>query len=129
MVTQSTTPGGSLMPKIAQANRIRFTEAVVARLKPPVEGEIIWWDSDYPDARSARQQDRAQDLDPRTGARRCTPSNSYRTPIRRSPQAFGRRGVRHLHALARERVKPALYRDVNRVKLVRRDPFSDALLY
>ena len=29
-------------------NRIRFTEAVIARLEPPPEGEIIWWDSTTP---------------------------------------------------------------------------------
>jgi integrase len=29
-------------------NRIRFTEAVIARLEPPAEGEIIWWDSTTP---------------------------------------------------------------------------------
>ena len=31
--------------KIAQPNRIRFTEQAIAKLKPPPSGNVIWWDS------------------------------------------------------------------------------------
>jgi hypothetical protein len=50
--------------KIAAANRTRFTELVVERLKPPTSGSYVVWNSTTSTLRHPGQQDRTQDLAP-----------------------------------------------------------------